>query len=104
MDVGVQLKIREFQQHLIVVMLFTLDKLDEKYKKLALPIIEKRMEKSCWLIENLWEYVLRNEKEANVLERIFDLWMTPKGMVWKMPQEDIKECAAIFIKIGKRMR
>ena len=30
--------------------------------------------------------------------------MTPKGMVWKMPQEDIKECAAIFIKIGKRMR
>lgn len=104
MDVGVQLKIREFQQHLIVVMLLTLDKLDEKYKKLALPIIEKRMEKSCWLIENLWEYVLRNEKEANVLERIFDLWMTPKGMVWKMPQEDIKECAAIFIKMGKRMR
>lgn len=104
MDVGVQLKIREFQQHLIVVMLLTLDKLDEKYKKLALPIIEKRMEKSCWLIENLWEYVLRNEKEANVLERIFDLWMAPKGMVWKMPQEDIKECATIFIKMGKRMR
>ena len=66
MDVGVQLKIREFQQHLIVVMLLTLGKLDEKYKKLALPIIEKRMENSCWLIENLWEYVLRNEKEINV--------------------------------------
>lgn len=104
MDVGVQLKIREFHQHLIVVMLLTLDKLDEKYKKLALPIIEKRMENSCWLIENLWEYVLRNEKEINVLERIFDLWMNPKGKVWKMPQEEIKECAAIFIKIGKRMR
>lgn len=103
MDVGVQLKIREFQQHLIVVMLLTLGKLDEKYKKLALPIIEKRMENSCWLIENLWEYVLRNEKEINVLERIFDLWMNPKGKVWKMPQEEIKECAAIFIKMGKRM-
>lgn len=103
LDVGVQLKIREFQQHLMVVMLITLDKMDEKHKKLALPIIEKRMEKSCWLIENLWEYVFKNEKEANVLERIFDLWMTPKGMVWKMPQEDIKKCAAIFIKLGKRM-
>ncbi|MBO5210148.1 MAG: AAA family ATPase [Lachnospiraceae bacterium] len=104
MDVGVQLKIREFHQHLIVVMLLTLDKLDEKYKKLALPIIERRMENSCWLIENLWEYVLRNEKKINVLERIFDLWMNPKGKVWKMPQEEIKECAAIFIKMGKRMR
>lgn len=103
MDAGVQMKIRDFQQHLIVVMLITLDKMDGRYKKLALPIIEKRMEKSCWLIENLWEYVLKNEKEAIILERVFDLWMTPKGMVWKMPQEDIKECAAIFIKMGKRM-
>ena len=103
MDAGVQIKIRDFQHHLIVVMLLTLDKMDDRYKQLALPIIEKHMEKSCWLIENLWKYVLKNEKEANVLERIFDLWMTPKGMVWKMSQEDIKECAAIFIKIGKRM-
>lgn len=103
MDAGVQVKIRDFQQHLIVVMLITLDKMGGRYKKLALPIIEKRMEKSCWLIENLWEYVLKNEKETIILERIFDLWMTPKGMVWKMPQEDIKECAAVFIKMGKRI-
>ena len=103
MDAGVQVKIRDFQQHLIVVMLITLNKMDGKYKTLALPIIEKRMEKSCWLIENLWEYVLKNEKETIILERIFDLWMAPKGMVWKMPQEDIKECAAVFIKMGKRM-
>lgn len=103
MDAGVQVKIRNFQQHLIVVMLITLDKMDGRYKKLALPIIEKRMEKSCWLIENLWEYVLKNEEETIILKRIFDLWMNPRGMVWKMPQEDIKECAAVFIKMGKRM-
>lgn len=103
MDVGIQLKIKEFHQHLIVVMLLTLDKINEKYNKLALPIIEERMEKSCWLIENLWDYVLKNEKDINVLEQIFDLWMMPKGKIWKMPQEDIRECASIFIRLGKKM-
>ncbi len=103
MNVEVQVKIRGFQQHLMAVMLLTIDKMDDRYKKLALPVIEKRMEKSCWLIENLWEYVLKNEKEAIILKQIFDLWMAPKGMVWKMPQEEIKECAAVFIKMGKRM-
>lgn len=102
-DVGVEIKIRDFRQHLMIVMLIILDKMDEKYKLLALPILEKRMKNSCWLIENLWEFVLKYEKNPGILKEIYDLWMIPKGKVWKMSQEEIKDCATRFIKMGNRM-
>lgn len=102
-DVGIEIKIREFRQHLIIVLLLILDKMDERHKLLALPILEKHMKCSYWLIENIWEFVVKYEKNPIILKNIYDLWMAPKGKVWKLSQEEIKDCATRFIIMGNKM-